>query len=1001
MVSGINLNNFSVDENGQVTVAGVSSGIDFTSAVNSIITARRIPVDRLEATVAEKSDQITALDDLETLLNSLRTSLNDLRGRVTFGDAGDVFEAKDVFASTSAASGTPSAAGTLMGVSVTNAAVTGTHTIELLQTASAHQFSSDTANSNTDDLGLAFGGASQSIHGAFEINGKRVTVEPSDNLVTLAERINSANTGATASGVTASVVSVTAGQQILVLTAQDTGQSVTLAKSHRLGGSTVTSTSDDLGTALGLGANSVEGAFEINGTQIDVTASDTLTTLVSKINTAQTGATASILTVNGTSRLALTTEDATQNVTLDLSHRVGTGSATDTTSDLGTAFGLGAGSVSGSFDLNGQTITITGTDTLTSLRDTINAAGAGATAQIITNGASDFTLAITSDDATQQLTIGTEVGGVLSDLGISNDGGTTFQNELSVSNDVLADLGLSNDGGSTFVTVLSDSNDALADLGISNDGGTTLVNELRAAQNARFRTDGLLDLSASQSSGVATATTAYNTSGTLSITLPDTSTVDITVDVADTPTTLRDDINADANLSAAGITASIVTDDDGNSRLEIRQSLLTTADPGAVLDLKVDDPAVDPVNITNNLTFSFGAGQIAQIAVSASDTLNDVRDAINADVDLTAAGVNAVVVADGNQSRLVIQHDADLTTTGPAGLGLATPELIVERSSNTVNDLFNGVTLSFFQAEVGTTVELDIEQNLATARQEILDFVDAYNAVKSFLNQQRLTDPETGAAATDAGALFGNPVVASIETALSRSIGQGAQGLSSGFQVLQEIGIDFVQNDSVSDPLLADTLEVDTTALDNALVNDPDAVRRLFAFDFSTSDPQVALIDFTGETTVKSGGYSLDVTVANGVITSATIDGVANSTTISGSTITATNATGADGLKFVFTGTSSVSNVNLDFTTGIGTGLYFEVDNLLDEASGAVQLEVDNLTEQNELSQDRIDTMLERLEIQRQQLLDRFVAMESALISMNNTLDTIRQQIDALSASDN
>ena len=997
MVSGINLNNFSVDENGRVTVAGISSGIDFTSAVDSIIAARRIPADRLEATVESNSIQISALEDLRGLFNTLRTSLNDLRGRVTFGGAGDAFEAKDVFASTSAASGTPSAAGTLMGVSVTNAAVAGSHTVELLQIAAAHQFSSDTSVSNTDDLGIAFGGSSQSIHGAFELNGTRISVEPSDSLVDLAERINNANTGSSPTGVTASVVSVTASQHVLVLTAEDTGKSVTVAKSHRLGGSTVTSTTDDLGTALGLGANSVEGAFEINGKQIDVTASDTLSSLITKINSANTGATASILTVNGTSRLAITTDNATNNVTLDLNHRVGSGNATDTTSDLGTALGLGAGTVAGTFDLNGQTITVTTSDTLTTLRDKINAASAGATAKIITSGANN-TLAITSDNATQQLAFTNETGSLLNELGISNDGGSTFLNELSVSNDVLTDLGLSNDGGSTFVTTLSTTNDVLAGLGISNDGGTTLVNELRAAQNARFRTDGLKDLSASQSIGVATSTTAFNQSGTVSITLPDTSTADISVVVGDTPESLRDKINADSNLQAAGITASVVQDDAGNFRTEIRQSLLTTTDPGGVLNLTVDDPAATQVGITNTLTFNFGASQVAQINVTSTDTLNGVRDAINADVNLTAAGVSAVVVAEGSKSRLVIQHDADLAATGPAGLGLSTPDLIVERSSNTVNDLFEGVTLSFFQAEVGTTVQLDIEQNLATARQEILDFVDAYNAVKSFLNQQRLTNTETGGPAEDAGALFGNPVVSSIESALSRTLGQGAQGLSSGFQVLNEIGIEFIDNNGLSDPLLADTLQIDETVLDEKLVNDPDAVRRLFAFDFSTSDPQVALLDFTGETTVKSGGYSLDVTVTNGTITAATIDGVANSTTISGTTITATNATGASGLKFVFTGSSSVSGVNLNFSTGVGSDLFFEVESILDEQTGSLELETNNLTEQNALSQTRIDTMLDRLAIQRQQLLDRFVVMEQALISMNNTLDTIRQQIDALSA---
>ncbi|MDJ0951701.1 MAG: flagellar filament capping protein FliD [Alphaproteobacteria bacterium] len=1001
MVSSVNLNNINVDENGQVSFSGVGSGIDFAEAVDNIIAARRIPVDRLEADVEANGEKITAFNDLRGLLNTLRGTLDDLRGRVTFQNAGDVFESKEVFASTLSLSGTPSAAANLIGASVTNAADAGSHTIEILQTATAHKFSSNTATSITEDLGVAFGASSGSISGAFEINGSRIMVEPSDTLVDLRDRINAANAGSSATGVTASVVSVSASENILVLTADATGQSIQIAKSHRIGSSAATDTSSDLGTAFGAGANAIAGAFEINGVQIDVDRADTLDTLVTKINAANTGATASILSVGGTHTLALTTDDATQNVALDLNHRIGSGSATSTTADLGTAFGHAANSVVGSFDVNGQTVSIVGTDTLETLRDKINNAGAGVTAKIITNGASDFTLAVTSDDATQAIAVTAEVGNVLtsaSGIGLSNDGGTTFLNELSVSQDVLADLGLSADGGTTPTNVLSDTNDVLVDLGISNDGGTTFVNELVTAQNARFRADGLIDTSASQSVGVATATTAYNTTGTLSITLPDLTTVDITVDAADTPTTLAADITGSASLAAAGITGTVIQDDDGNFRLEIRQSDLTTTDPGKVLDVRSNDPAVDTVGIDNTLTFDFTNGQIAQINVTSGQTLNQVRDNINADVDLTAAGVSAQVVADGSQFKLVIQHDATVTATGPAGLGLATPELIIERDSNTVSDLFTGMTLNLFQAEVGTTIQLDVERNLGGVKEGILDFVDAYNAVKSFINEQNLADPATGEAAEGAGALFADPTLAGIEQGLSRFLGLGAQGLDDGFRVLEEIGVNFVDNDNLTDPLLADTLEVDETELDEALLNNADDVRELFAFEFSASDPRVSLIDFDGQTQVASGGYSLDVTVSNGVITGATIDGVANSATVSGNIITATDATGAAGLKIIYTGNVSASNINLDFSTGVASSLFFEIDRVLDETTGDLELEVDNLNQLNDLAETRIDEMLERLEFQREQLLERFVAMEAALVTMNNTLETIRQQIDALTA---
>ena len=437
-------------------------------------------------------------------------------------------------------------------------------------------------------------------------------------------------------------------------------------------------------------------------------------------------------------------------------------------------------------------------------------------------------------------------------------------------------------------------------------------------------------------------------------------------------------------------------DDDGNVRLEIRQSDLTTTDTPGVLAVRSADPAVDTVGVSGNMTFAFGSSQIKQIAVASGDTLNDVRDAINADADLTAAGVTASVVADGSNFKLVVQHDATLAATGPAGLGLATPELTIERTSNTVDDLFTGMTISLFQAEVGTEIKLDVEQNLTGVRNAITGFVDSYNAVKSFINQQSLVDETTGGPATDAGPLFGNPSLASIEQNLSNILGGGAEGLSSGFQVLREIGIDFTDNKSLTDPLLADTLEIDDATLDDALLNKSEEVRKLFEFDFTSSDPRVAVLGFTGQTQVKSGGYDLDITYSGGKITAATLDGVADSLTINGNVLTATDKTGANGLSFIYTGTASASDITLDFSQGIAHDLFFEIDRILDSEVGTLETEVDNLTDQNALTQDRIDTMLERLELQRQNLLDRFIAMEAALSSMNNTIDMIRQQTEAL-----
>ena len=162
-MEAVNLNNLTVDDSGRVIFSGVSSGIDVQGIVGDIIAAKRIPIDTIETRIDANAEQITALGDLRALLTSLRQSLSTLRGAITLGGAGDVFSAKQVFATTSRTDGTaPSAAGNLVGVSTTNAAAAGSHTIEVLRTAAAHKVASSTFSSETE---------ARNLSGTFDVTG--------------------------------------------------------------------------------------------------------------------------------------------------------------------------------------------------------------------------------------------------------------------------------------------------------------------------------------------------------------------------------------------------------------------------------------------------------------------------------------------------------------------------------------------------------------------------------------------------------------------------------------------------------------------------------------------------------------------------------------------------------------------------------------------------------------------------------------------------------------
>ncbi len=410
--------------------------------------------------------------------------------------------------------------------------------------------------------------------------------------------------------------------------------------------------------------------------------------------------------------------------------------ASDSFSSTSTALGLADGST---FQIEGTTITASAQDTLTTLRDRINAANSGSnatgvTASIVTVSSSEFYLVLSK----------TAAG---SDINISDTSGSPLQTA-----------------------------------GILTAGGAP-NHELQAAQMAQLHADGLLDQT----------NTTYE-SGLQS--------------------------SASATLGSSGT----IHFDDGTTTLDL--------------------------------------------AYTSGQSISDLASNINGDATLQSMGISASVAQEGGQFRLKIDTTGSAFTMTETGGGTALTDLgvnnarkLIERSSNTVSDLLPGVTLSLFQGEVGTNIHIDVEQDLSSVKTQISSFVDAYNAVKQFINTQTQIDSTTGQVSADA-TLYGNAALAGIQEQLSQVIGIGTQGVSSDFSVLAQIGIGFVDNGSLSDPTLADTLTVDSNKLDTALLNNPEDVKRLFTFDFSSSDPRVTLLDFNGNTSYDPSGYTLNVAFA-------------------------------------------------------------------------------------------------------------------------------------------
>ncbi|VVO04808.1 flagellin [Pseudomonas fluorescens] len=140
------------------------------------------------------------------------------------------------------------------------------------------------------------------------INGTNVQFAVADNMAAIATKINTANTGASATGVAATV----SAEGRLQLTSAD-------GKAIKLGNGTTAANANGGAGALaklGLSAGSTEAkltsatSVSLNGTEVKFTAGSTMADIVSSINSASTGVTASINKTDNTLSL-FSTKDIT------------------------------------------------------------------------------------------------------------------------------------------------------------------------------------------------------------------------------------------------------------------------------------------------------------------------------------------------------------------------------------------------------------------------------------------------------------------------------------------------------------------------------------------------------------------------------------------------------------------------------------------------------------------------------------------------------------------
>lgn len=259
---------------------------------------------------------------------------------------------------------------------------------------------------------------------------------------------------------------------------------------------------------------------------------------------------------------------------------------------------------------------------------------------------------------------------------------------------------------------------------------------------------------------------------------------------------------------------------------------------------------------------------------STNNSLRGLRDAINA----ADKGLQASIVNDGTSHRLVVTaasgeaHELEMVVTeaqpdsglarfafnadvpdfqtretqSGADAKLTINGLPVTRSSNTVEDVVEGLTLNLLKASPGEVVTVTVSEDKAFAEQNVRDFVDAYN---EFLKE---TKPLMGYDKEEEkyGSLANDPLAKSVLSRFRTSIASAIPGLTdSNFSSLANMGIR---------TQLDGTLSINEKDFSNAFANNFEDVQKLLGPHKSSTSSDVNVNTFGKQT--QAGEYEVVIT---------------------------------------------------------------------------------------------------------------------------------------------
>ena len=295
---------------------------------------------------------------------------------------------------------------------------------------------------------------------------------------------------------------------------------------------------------------------------------------------------------------------------------------------------------------------------------------------------------------------------------------------------------------------------------------------------------------------------------------------------------------------------------------------------------------VDSEITQGTFQFRVGSGDVTTVTINENNnTLEGITDAING----AGANVTATIVKDSaggsapyrlilTSSRTGAENNISITNGLAADSGSAVrPEIdfgtpvqaatdatitfgsgagaiSTTSSTNRFSSVIRGVTFDLLQATVGDELSITIERDVDSAVSDVQTFVQSFNDVIQYVDDQSRYVPSTG----ESGPLQGNRSVQSIQQKLRSAVLDVVTGVDTSLNRLSTIGV------SVTD---AGRLSLNTSRLKDVLSGKVEGVsagdvKRLFAIDGRSDNPSVSFVLGNSKTQASGTPIQVDVTQA-------------------------------------------------------------------------------------------------------------------------------------------